>query len=419
MFVAALVLLHTAGSAPAVWRNYEEIFDLANVGGGVLAATNGGLVEYDGSAWKPVPSPSGLRSIDQIRPLEVTTASGRTFVQDGQTWSSCIEGGRVHDLSSGIGIDPRHTWPTVQQMLKIDVPAPPPAHAYSLLQRWSEYFAGTSDGLYRNTGGEWRRQFLPTQMPLSRPNGVAEVNGTFVVGGLGGLFVGRPGDWKQAAGDAIRQIYRVGTDVWVVHGNGALDKIDPNGDQLYPDLLSGNSRRPWTSCVAQCGNFLLFGGMGGWSEWKDSISEKFPPEIASDIVTAIAGRDEIRWVGTEKSGIVRFGPTGVHRWNPGNGLTDTWVTSLCRTPSGLVVGTLHAGLFRIFGDKIAPLSSPTQRVTQLGLLKGALVVGGMDGAWIHRGAKWAALGTHREETTSITQAEGRLAITTASGIYFL
>jgi len=168
------------------------------------------------------------------------------------------------------------------------------------------------------------------------------------------------------------------------------------------------------------GKLMLLGGLGGWAEHTDPLTEYYPPELAKDVVTAIAGRDRIRWVGTEQSGVLRFGQLGVHRWNPGNGLEDAWVTSLCKTPAGLVVGTLHSGLFIIVGDKIKRFPSPTMRVTQLGVWKGALVVGGMNGAWIRHGNAWNSLKTNGEETTSIIQIEReRLAITTASGVYLL
>jgi hypothetical protein len=265
----------------------------------------------------------------------------------------------------------------------------------------------------------WLGQLTPSVLPVRRPNGIAEFGGMYVIGGLEGLFYGKPGFWYTVSADSMRQVSQAGSEVWVVHGDGALDKLDLTTGEIFPDLLTGSSRRAWTSCVGISGKELLFGGLGGWSGRTTSISGNFPPEIGDDVVTAVTGRDDIRWVGTEKSGLVRFSPTGVRRWNPGNGLTDTWVTSLCRTQSGLVVGTLHAGLFRVVGDRIVPMPSPTPRVTQLGLWKGQLVVGGMDGAWIQQGTMWTPLRTNQEETTSITTIAGRLTVTTASGIYFL
>lgn len=417
MLFAALAILQTAGSTPAVWRNYEEVFDLAIVGGKVLAATNGGLISGDGMTWTSVSSPSGLRSIEAEGPLAVATASGRRLELDGGAWLPATPRSRVRDLAHGLELGPGDGWLVSQPSLLHQFPTPPPGHAYSVLQSGSDLLAGTAQGLFRFHSGGWTRETLPTRIPVTRPNGFAEVQGAYVVGGMDGLFLGKPGQWKLVATDAIRQVCRLGSDVWVVHGNGALDKIDPSGDQIYPDVMTGASKRPWTSCVGHVGETALFGGMGGWSERTASIVERFPPVLKKDIVTAITGRASTRWIGTEQSGVVRFGPDGIHRWNPGNGLTDTWVTSFCRTPGGLVVGTMHSGLFMIVGDGIEAIASPTKRVTQLGLWKGTLVVGGMDGAWVRRGTKWSPLDTHGEETTSLNELSGRLAITTASGLY--
>ena len=417
MLAAALVLLHTAGSAPAVWRNYDEVFDFAIVGGRVLTATNGGLLESDGKAWAPVPSPPALRSIEQVRPVVVSTASGRKYVLDGQNWSSCSGGTRKRDLEHGVEFGPEDAWLADQPILRAAFPQPPPAHVYALIQVGSDLLAGTPAGLFRCHEGNWCREALPSSIPVDRPNGIAQVKGTTVIGGMNGLFIGGPGNWKQVCSDAIRQIRRVGQDVWVVHGSGALDRMDPSADQLFPDVMTGASKRPWTSCIGSTNQTLLFGGMGGWSERSDPMIERFPPELAKDVVTAIAGRDGVRWIGTEQSGVIRFGSAGIRRWNPGNGLTDTWVTSLCRIPAGLVVGTMHAGLFEIVGDRIKAISSPTQRVTQVTLWSGQLVAGGMDGSWILRGARWMALPTHGEETTSIGEVGGRLTITTATSVY--
>jgi len=423
-----------------VWRNFEEVFDLASDHGKVLAATNGGLLQFDGKKWAALPSPSGIRSIDQTSPLIVSLSSGRRLQLDGNSWTPCAEVARVRTIATGIEFAPGDGWLVQQLALQTEFPIPPPAYAYAAIKHGSMLLVGTNDGLYqisnsisdranntdnpstltgiyRQESRSWKREILPSTIPVSRPNGIAEINGTYVIGGLDGLFVGRPGAWNRVCDDAIRQIRRAGSDIWVVHGNGALDKLDPIHDQLYPDVMTGGSNRPWTCTVGLSGDRVLFGGMGGWSERSEPLIESFPPELAKDVVTAIAGRGPTRWIGTEQSGVVRFSPTGIKRWNPGNGLTDTWVTSFCHSPAGLVVGTLHSGLFLIVGDSISQIPSPTQRVTQLGFWKDSLVVGGMDGAWIRRGAMWSLLKTNGEETTSITQIDGHLAVTTASGVY--
>ncbi|RYG36797.1 hypothetical protein EON81_08680 [bacterium] len=380
------------------------MFDLAIADGGVVAATNGGLVRFDGGHWKAVASPSSLRSIEGFRPLSFVLA-------DGQRSPTTSKGLRQRSLREGIVLDPGAPWP------KVGI-GPPPGHSYTVLKFGATVFAGTSDGLYRGESGRWVRERLPSKLPLSRPNGIAQVGGDYVVGGLGGLFIGRPGAWKKVADDAIRQVRGVGSEVWVLHGNGALDKLQPEADRLFPDVLSGAAKRPWTSSIGRVGNLILLGGHGGWAERSATLKETYPPEIAGDVVTALAGRSQVRWIGTQKSGVLRFGGGQVRRWNPGTGLPDTWVTSLFPTLSGLIVGTANRGVFRIVGDKIAPLACPTRRVTTLGEWKGRLIVGGMDGAWIQSGPAWTLLPTGGEETTAFALLGSRLAITTASGVYF-
>jgi hypothetical protein len=162
----------------------------------------------------------------------------------------------------------------------------------------------------------------------------------------------------------------------------------------------------------------MFGGLGGWVERGNTQAEQYPPELSGDVVTAIACRSGIRWVGTQASGVLKFDEKGVKRFNPGTGLPDPWVTALCHTPQGLVVGTAHHGIFRITGDTILALNGPSQRVSALAMWRGRLVVGGMDGAWIQHGRLWMPLPTQGEETTSIAQVGDRMAITTAAGMYF-
>jgi hypothetical protein len=411
--------------AGQVWRNYEEVFDLAVSDHGLLAATNGGLLELESGRWVAVPSPTGLRSIVTLAPLAVDTASGKSFrvrwpdtavdqrgsERERAAWRQVADtqNGRPDTLKAAPG---RRTLSSPLAGVT--------GHVYAKLESGGASYAGTSNGLWRGRGGSWTREALPSKLPgsLSRPNGLAVVSGQYVIGGLGGFFTGRPGDWTEISADAIRQVCAQDGQAWVVHGNGALDRVDVATGRLYPDILAGAAPRAWTSCIGQAGKTLLFGGQGGWVERSNTLVPHFPPELKDDVVLSITGRDTVRWIGTEQSGVLRFGPTGIHRFNPGNGLTDTWVTSLLLTPSGLFVGTLHAGLFRIVGDRVEPLSSPTRRVTQLGLWNGALVVGGMDGAWIRSGPSWKPLGTGSEETTCVSTEGHRLVVTTVAGVYF-
>ncbi|RYG47951.1 hypothetical protein EON79_05900, partial [bacterium] len=312
------------------------MFDLAIADGGVVAATNGGLVRFDGARWAAAASPAGLRSIEGFRPLSFLLADGRRVAGPSK-------GARGRSLREGLILDPGAAWPQVGI-------GRPPAYPYCVLKSGGTVFAGTSAGLYRGEAGCWRRERLPSRLPVSRPNGIAQVGGTYIVGGLGGLFIGQPGDWKPVSDAAIRQIRGYGKEVWVVHGSGALDKLEPQTDRLFPDVLTGAAKRPWTASVGRTGSTMLLGGHGGWAERAAALKESYPPEIAGDVVTAIAGHDAVRWVGTQKSGVLRFGNGPIRRWNPGTGLPDTWITALLPTPEGLLVATASRGLYRIVGD---------------------------------------------------------------------
>ena len=403
MFTTALLAIYSFGFVPTVWRNYEEVFDLAVIDGKVIAATNGGLLRQAGSRWEIVPAPGGLRTFVRTSPLVVSVASGRSFNVTDRTWLPS----RPKSENAFVSADEAGDWH-----------APTLAHVYKQIRQGSDFFVGTSDGLFHFHGGRWNREVLPTLMPVNRPTGVACVDGVFVVGGMNGLYVGKPSAWRQVASDAIRQVARVGSDIWVVHGNGAMDKLDTANDRLYPDVMTGASMRPWTSCITPAGASLLCGGIGGWVEWGSDSQDAYPSELTGEVITAIAAKGDVRWVGTEQSGVFRFDAKARHQWNPGNGLYDSWVTSFCWAKDGLIVGTMHAGLYQIERDTIRPVNCPTKRVTHLVRWHGELVVGGMDGCWLQHGSTWKSLSDYGEETTSLSEVDGRLCVTTASGIAF-
>lgn len=405
----AASLLKWPGSAPATqpvaWRNYEEVFDLAVVGGRLLAVTNGGLLSHSGRDWVPIASPGGLRKVVSLHPFVVETAGGKRI--------------SINLPNAADSTQDRFAEHPPNEPAPDMTPGEPHfPHTYAVLSFDGQRYLGTAEGLYENYGSSMALQRLPTQLPVARPNGIVRVGDTYAVGGMGGLFLGRPGAWKSVASDAIRQVIAWENQFWVVHGNGAVDRIDLATDRIYADFLFGAAPRAWTSCIGVSGETLLFGGQGGWCERSKELRPQFPPELKSDVVLAIAGSGATRWIATEQSGVLRFSGKQVHRFNPGNGLADTWVTSLLKDPSGLWVGTMHAGLFMIAGDHVRPVRAPTLRVTALARIAGRLYVGGMDGAWVKEGSAWKTLPTHGEETTSISPVAGRPAVTTASGAYF-
>jgi len=279
--------------------------------------------------------------------------------------------------------------------------------------------AGTTVGLFRWKDGAWDRVHLPSQSPLKRASGIVAFGSEYVVGGLGGLYLGHPGEWRQVATDSIRQVVKIDGYAWIVHGSGAVDKLDPVKGRFYPDILAGQASRPWTSCVGSVGKTLLLGSSGGWCERSRNSKDCFDPALDGDVVTAIEGDGARRWVGTQKNGLIEITSQGKKLWNPGNGLTDTWVTALAQSSRGLYIGTAHGGLFLLADGKLRSLPSPTSRITALKVTQGKLFIGGMDGAWVQSPLGTKALATQAEETTSISVEGRKMMLTTNQGIYFL
>lgn len=429
MFLAAVALI--GASATDVWRCYDEVFDLALLGGKVVAATSGGpLIERSPGVWRPLGSgaPAGLRKLLPGDTLRASDRAGRVYEFLGAAW-------RVAGSASGTpsarlpmpsamyrGGLVRSAWGSqmlVDEAGNPKLPRSPTPGDYALLAQGERLLAGTPEGIYEFLGSEWKAAKLPTAIESKRPQGYAELGTRFVVGGIDGLRIGRPGQWQVSSEEPVRQMLQVGASVWVLRGSGAVDKLDLAAARLYPDALYGSAKRPWTSCLAVLEGGVGFGSMGGWVERQgDKSAERYPAELGREVVTAIAGSRNTRWIGTQGAGLFRFTGAACRRFNPGTGLPDAWVTALAHDRDGLVVGTAGSGLFLVNGDSIRPIDSPTNRVRHLARFGGKLVVGGMDGAWIRSPGGWRMLPTQGEETTAVVSGK-RLIVCTDAGIFFV
>jgi len=257
------------------------------------------------------------------------------------------------------------------------------------------------------------------RLPIGRVHGYAHVGEQTVVGGMEGLYIGHPGDWKVVSEEPVREVRQQGDVVWVLYGSGAVDKMEPRLDRLYPDVLHEAARRPWTASLGFSGPTVFLGGHGGWVEKGKSLSEKTVPELEEDVVTAIDGDEKTRWVGTQKNGLYRFSGSGKTVWNPANGLIDTWVTSLLHTREGLFVGTGTDGLYLLRNAKIFRTDCPARRHVLTRLWDAQVVVGDNDGAWIQQGSEWKPIPIGRNETTFLTTDGSDLVVGTARGVYFV
>jgi hypothetical protein len=389
LLLALLTL--AAPLADETWRCHEEVYRLDLLDGTVVAQTSGGTVRREGGRWIEA----------SASPSATPPAPNPAVVWQGQRLTSQW-GGQFLE---------REGKPAFRR--------PPTAGDYALLNDGRSLLAGTEDGLWQLAGTTWSRLPLPSKLPTTRVHGYASVGGWLAVGGPQGLYTGRPLQWNRVNQEPVRNLMAHGEAVWVLYGSGAVDKIEPGRDRLYADVLHGSAKRPWTSCLGSAGPTVLFGGHGGWIERDGSLVERYPAELAGDVVTAIAGSGKTRWVGTQKQGLVEFTGKRVRRWNPGTGLPDTWVTALQPTPTGLVVATATEGLFLLMQGKLKRIPSPSSRPRSLLGGPGWLAVGATDGAWLRHKGQWKKLSTGGEETTALTTKGNRLAVSTAKGIHFI
>lgn len=263
-------------------------------------------------------------------------------------------------------------------------------------------------------GPVFERHRLPASaFPYQRVTGVSRVGPTWLVGGLHGLSLGKPGGhWTSVTDQAVRAL----EGPWVLYGDGGLDKVDIKSNRLFYDVLRGLAKRPWVSSLSVGRGSLLLGGYGAWMErGPKGIQEFFPAELQGQPVTAIGRSGGTLWLGTQ-NGLFSFVEGKYSRVGLAAGLPDPWVTALVPSGDSVVVGTASGGLARIQDGKVVGLDSPSKRVRSLRRFGGRLVLGSLDGTWIREGETWQRLSD--EETTFLAEIGGELVVGTMSGLGF-
>lgn len=228
-------------------------------------------------------------------------------------------------------------------------------------------------------------------LPLARPFGYAEVGETRIIGGISGLFVGKPGSWVQASRHSVKQVEALGGSAWVRMGNGSVDRLEIAANRHYHDVLFGSTRRPWVSVIGIAGKTVLFGGQGGWMETSGGEhTDSYPPELKGQVVTAIHGQGQTRWIGTQKSGLWEFG-TKTKRFGLAAGLDDPWITGLAHDGAKLWIGTASDGLYTLTKETLSKEECPFTRVRSLALTKGRPLVATDQGTFLREGRAWRRL----------------------------
>jgi hypothetical protein len=258
---------------------------------------------------------------------------------------------------------------------------------------------------------EWK---APAELPFPRVHAIVKTPGDYYVGGLRGLIRGKPGNWKQIDERPVKQMVLANQGIWVLFGDGSLDKIEFKLERLVYDVLLQGVKRPWASCIAAEGKEVLIGGMGGWFERGEVPLETYRKELDNQVITTIGRTGRTIWLGTQRKGLFAYRGGTLNRYGFAAGLSDSWITAAVDHREKLTVGVADGGLSRFEGGKFAHVSSPCQKVRQLVVYQDRLVVGGMEGTWAQNDSGWQQLSN--EESTCLTVIDGRLFVGTPLGL---
>ncbi len=306
---------------------------------GVFLATALGLWQWSGGRWRALPLPPGS-------PASHVSALG---VRAGALYAG-LYGDGVYRWESG-------SWRRLAGQ-------PPALAAVTAL-------APTPDGLAAGTraagvwdwtgGGVWKARALPDAVPSGDIYALAGYRGalwasTFDSGllRLDGRGQGAVTRADGLAADAPRALVVFGSSLYVRHTTGQVDRTD-DGRTWHPAFTRRDLPRPLTSALATDGSRLLVGGWAGWSAWDGQTWEHHDkdPELAGQVVTAIAARAGEVWIGTQKQGLFRYAQGRYTHLFEAQGLTDDWITCLSVTPARVLVGTYTGGLLEWDGARLA------------------------------------------------------------------
>lgn len=414
MHLACLALILNPGQAPIeAWTSCEEVYALVKFDEHLYAGTSGGVLVYSTERGWTFTQPKLERPVYNLIASSMRLiASGPFggFRWDGSKWE-ILPGGEPETLASGtpssskarLDEDSGHI---IGRSSGRDLGRPGRGKLYGLFDAQRGLIAGTSDGMWVYSDDAWTREPLPSESPMPRLHGLARAGRRgWVAGGLAGLAIGRPGEWERLNDRPVRRILDRGREVWVVYGDGTVDKLEPEADIWQHDVLFGAVKRPWASTIAASGDGLLIGGQAGWVEKSAREQKEVRPDwFEGDVVTAMTTWGSQLVVAGQKTGLhFRNGKSWKH-FNAAHGLEDLWITAVQPHADRLWIATATRGLYSTDGRTVTKEVCPEMKLTGLLSLDGALFIGTMNGAYSRRGDKWTLLGTEVETTALLGEA---------------
>ena len=130
-----------------------------------------------------------------------------------------------------------------------------------------------------------------------------------------------------------RALVVFGDRLYVRHTTGQVDCTEDGRLASRPSPIA-ICRARLISALATDGQRLYVGGWASWSAWDGQVWEHHDkdPELAGQVITAIAARPGEVWIGTQKQGVFVYANGRYTHLYEAQGLTDDWITCLRSRP---------------------------------------------------------------------------------------
>lgn len=309
----------------------------------------------------------------------------------------------------------------------------------AMLMAGSSIWIGVGeDGLWQYDGKSWKQHLQPDEPFSSECATLAMHSGQLFAGTLNdGLVIRSADGWQSIrtprgsrtgvlSSNYPKSMAEFGGNLYVLQNYGAVDRFD--GDKWEKNVFSMLPRGSNVSLLVSDGKRIYAGQWGGWSEfdgktWSHRLRN---PSMQGHQVTCLLPDGDTLWVGLQGLGLAQVDEsTGDITWNDERkGLSDDWVTRLCKVGDRLYAGTFYGGLAYYEDGKWTVLTKlKTQRINDIvpdG--KGGVLVAAVSGVWRFANGEMTRLfpnpNSPDREANSLCIADGGLWIGTRTGIYY-